>query len=114
MPQFWGQWQYLLDDVSTDLSLVLQHVAPLAPLVFFALWYCTGVLPAVGHTYFLCSGPYGVALLVPLIFWCIFSLLLLMMELSGLDWEVFAFCYYIPSLGPPLEVVLSDLPPLEV
>ena len=43
-----------------------------------------------------------------------FSLLFLMMELSGLDWEVSALCYYIPCLDPPLEVGLSDLPPLGV
>ena len=37
-----------------------------------------------------------------------------MVELSGLDWEVSAICSYIPLLDPPLEVDLSDLPPLEV
>ena len=104
----------MLDDVSTDLSLVLQHVAPLAALLFLALWYCTGVLPAVSHTCFLCSGPVSVASLVHAIFWCIFALLLLMMELYGLDWEGSDLCSQIPRLDPPLEVGLSDFPPLEV
>ena len=71
------------------MSLVLQHVAPLDPLVFLVLLYCTGVLLVVGHIYFLCSGHGGVASLVTLLFWCIFSLSLLMAELSGLDWEVY-------------------------
>ena len=92
----------------------MQHVAPLSPLLFLALWYCNGVLPVLGHTCFLCSVPGGVASLVSLIFWCIFSLLLLMMELSGLDWEVPAICSHIHRLDPTLEVGLSDLPPLEV
>ena len=68
IPQLLGQWQHFLDDLTADLSLVLQHVAPLATLLFLALWYCNGVLPAVGHTCFLCSGAGGVASLVPLIF----------------------------------------------
>ena len=37
-----------------------------------------------------------------------------MVELSGLYWEVSAICSYIPRLDPPLEVGMSDLPPLEV
>ena len=73
MPQLLGQWQHLLDDVPGGFLLVLQHVVPLASLLFLELWYCTGVLPPVDHTCFLCSGPGGVASLVPLIFWCIFS-----------------------------------------
>ena len=75
-----GSMKNLLDDVPADLLLVLQHVAPLAPLLLLALSYCTGVLIAVGHTCFLCSGPDGVASLVPLMFWCIFPLFLLMVE----------------------------------
>ena len=113
-PQLLGQQKHFIDDVPADLSLVLQHVALLAPLLFLALWYCTSVLPVVGHTCFLCSDPGSVASLAPLTFWCIFSLLLRMMELSGLDWEVSALCYYIPCLDTLLEVGLSDLPPLEV
>ena len=80
-----GSMKNLLDDVPSDLSLVLQHVVLLSPLFFLALWYCTGVLTAVGHTCFLCSGPGGVASLVPLMFWYVFSLLLLMLELPELD-----------------------------
>ena len=114
MTQLLVQCQHFLDDVPADLLLVLQHVAPLAPLLFLALWHCTSVLLAVGHTCLLCSGPGGVASLVHLIFWFIFSLLLLMVQLSGLDWEVSALCYYIPRLDPPLKVGLSDLPHLEV
>ena len=53
---------HLIDDVPADLSRVLQHDATLAPLLFLALWYCTGVLPVVGHTCFLCSGIGGVFL----------------------------------------------------
>ena len=84
------------------------------PLLFDELWYCTGVFPAVGHNCFLCSGPGGVASLVPLMFWCVFSLLILMVELYGLDWGFSALWCYIPCLDPPLEVGLSHLPPLEV
>ena len=73
MPQLLVQLQHLIDDVPEDFLLVLQHVALLAPLLFLALWYCTDVLPVVGHTFFLCSGPGGVPSLVPLMFWCIFT-----------------------------------------
>ena len=104
MPQLLGQWQHFLDDVPADFSLVLQHVTPLAPLLFLALWYCSGVLLVVVHICFVCSGHSGVASLVPWMFWCIFPLSLMIMELSGLDWEVYALCYYIPCLDPPLEV----------
>ena len=74
------------------MSLVLQHVAPLAPLVFLVILYCTGVLIVVGLIYSLCSGHGGVASLVSLIFWCIIPLLLMMVELSVLDWEFSAVC----------------------
>ena len=80
-----GSMTFFFDDVHADLSLVLQHVAPLAPLVLLVLLYCTSVLLVVGHIYFLCSGHGGVASLVPLIFWCILPLSLLMVEFSGLD-----------------------------
>ena len=100
--------------MSLHIFQVLQRAALLAPFLFLELWYCTGVLPTSGHTCFLCSDPGGVASLVPLIFWCIFSLLLLMMELSVLDWGVSDICSQIPRLDPPLEVGLSDLTPLEV
>ena len=73
MPQLLGQWQHLLDDLPEDLSLVLKYVAPLAPLLLLALCYCTGVLPTLGHTCFLCSGSGGVASLV-LFFWVYFPL----------------------------------------
>ena len=82
--------------------------------MFHVLWYCTGVLLVVGHIYFLSSGQGGVSSLVPSIVWCIFPLLFLIVELSGLDWGVFALCPYIPRLDPPLEVGPSDLPHLEV
>ena len=109
-----GSMKNLLDDVPADLLLVLQHVAPLAPLLFLALWYYTGVLLVVGHNCFLCSVHGGVASLVPLVCWCIFSLSLLMVELSGLDLEVSALCYWTPCLDPLLEMGPSDLPTLEV
>ena len=48
-----GSMTTFLDDVPAYLSLVLQHVAILAPLLFLALWYCTGVLPTVVHACFL-------------------------------------------------------------
>ena len=109
MPHLLGQWQHLLDDVPAYLLLVLQHVGPLSPMLFFALWYCAGLLSLVRHTCFLCSGLGGVASLFPLIFWCIISLFLLMIELPGLDWEVSSLCSYIPCLDSPLEVGLSDI-----
>ena len=114
IPQFLGQGQHFIDDVPVYFSLVLQHVAPLDPLLFLVLWYCTGLFPELGHTCFLCSGPNGVASLVPLMFLCIFSLLLLMTELPELDWEFSVLCSYTPRLDAPLEVGLSDLPTLEV
>ena len=114
MIQLLGQRKHLFDDVPADLSLVLQHLAPLAPLLFLELWYCIGVLIAVGHTYFLCSGHGGVASLVPLIFWCIFSLSLIMVELYGLDCDVSDLCTWIRNQDPPLEVGMSDIPTLEV
>ena len=36
------------------------------------------------------------------------------MEFSRLHWEVSALCSKITCLDPPLEVGLSDLPPLEI
>ena len=72
------------------------------------------MLLVVGYICFLFSFPGDVDSLVPLIFWCNFPLSLLMVELSGLDWEVSDICTYIPLLFPPLEVGLSDLTPLEV
>ena len=54
--------------IPADLLLVLQHVSPLDPLLFLALWWYTGVFLAVGHTRFLCSGPVGVTSLVTLVF----------------------------------------------
>ena len=71
------------------------------------------MLLVVGHIYFLFIGHGGVASLVTLTFWCIFPLSLLMVKLSGLDWEVSSFCNFIPLLDTPLEMGLSDLPPLE-
>ena len=114
MPKLLGQRKHFIDDVPADLSLVLKHVAPLDPLLFLVLWYCTVVLTAVGNTCFLCSGPGGVASLVPLIFWCIFSVFLLMVELSGLEWGFYALCSYIPCMDPPLVVGMSNLPHLKV
>ena len=77
-----------IDDVLVDLSLVLHHVVTFDPLLFLALCYCAGVLLMVRHTCFRCSGHGGVASLVPLTFWCICYLLLLIVELSGLYLEV--------------------------
>ena len=114
MPQLLGQLQHLRDDVPAYFSLVLQRADLLDPLLFLAIWYCNGVLLVVGHIFFLCSGHGVVASLVPLIYWCIFPLSLMMVELSGLDWEFSALCFQIPRLDPPLDVGLSDLPPLEV
>ena len=114
MPQLLGQRQHFLYDIPVDFSLLLQHVAPLAPLVFLVRFYCTGALLVVGHIYILCSGHGGVDSLGTLIFWCIFTLLLLMVELSGLDWEVYALCPNITCLYSPLEVGPSDLLPLGV
>ena len=61
MPQLLGQLQHLLDDFPEDLSLVLQHVAPLAPLMFCVLLYCTYVLLVLGHIHLLFSGHVGFA-----------------------------------------------------
>ena len=72
------------------------------------------MLLVVGHTCFLCSCPDGIASLVHLLFWSIFSLFLVMVELFGLDWEVSALCSYIPRMNPPLEAGMSDLLLLEV
>ena len=102
------------DDVPAYFSLVLQRTALLAPLLFLALWYCTGVLIAVGHICFLCSGHGNVSLLVPLIFWNIFPLSLRMVEFFGLEWEFSDLCPWITHLYTPLEVGTPDLPPLEV
>ena len=113
MPQLLGQLQHFLDDVTEYLSIVLQHVAPLAPLVFLVLLYCTVMLLVVGNIYFLFSCYNGVASLVTLTFWYIFTLSLLMMELSGLDWEVSALCPYITCLDPTLEVGPSDITTFE-
>ena len=79
-------------DVPADFSLVLQHVSPLAPLVFLMLLYCTGLLLVLGNIYFLYSCHCGVTLLVPLNVWCIFPLSLPIVVLSGLDWEVSDLC----------------------
>ena len=114
MPQLLGQWKNLLDDVPADLSLVLQHVAPLDPLFLLALWYCTCVLLAVDHTCLICSGHGGAASLVPLIFLCIFPLLLMAVDSYGLDLEVSALYSYISCLYPLLKVGPYDLPPLEL
>ena len=92
MPQLLGQLQHLLDDIPAYLLLVLKHVAPLAPLLFLEICYFTDVLTMVGHNCFLCSVPGGTASIVPLFCCCIFSLLLLMVELSGLDWGFSALC----------------------
>ena len=62
----------------------------------------------------MCSGHGSVASLVPLIFWYIFPLSLLMVELYGLDWEVSVIFTYIIRLYPPLDLGPYDLPPLEV
>ena len=67
-PVVWLMKKFI-DYVPVDLSLLLQHAVLLDPLLFPALWYCTGVLLTVGHTCFLCSGHGGVASLVPLICW---------------------------------------------
>ena len=90
--------------------LVLQRAVLLAPLLFIALRCCTSVFLAVDHSCFLCRSYGGVASLVTLIN----PFLMMMVELSGLDWEFSAFCNLIPLLYPPLEVGPSDLPPLEV
>ena len=102
MPQVLGQLKHLIDGVPEYFSLVMQHVTPLAPIAFLVLLYCTGVLLVLVHVYLLCRGHGGVASLVSLIFWCIFPLSLLMVKLSGLDWEVSDICPYITRLGPPL------------
>ena len=87
-------------------------MALLNPLFFPALWYCNGVLLVLGHICLLCSIHGGIASLVPFIFLFIFTLSLLMVELSGLDWEVSVLCPYITRLDPPLEVGPTYLPPL--
>ena len=104
----------MLDDVPEAFLVVLQHVVPLDPFLFPAIWYCTDVFLVVGHIYFLCSGHGSVTSLVPLIFWFIFPLSLLMAELYGLDWGVSGLCHYIPCLDPSLEVGPSEFSPLEV
>ena len=86
----------------------------LAPLLFLALWYFTVVLLVVGHIFFLCSGHGGVDSLVTLMFWCIFPLLMLMVEFSVLDWEVSALFPWIPYLDPPLGLGTSDITPLKI
>ena len=91
----------------------MQLSALLNPLLFLALCYCNGVFLAVGHTCLLCSGHGGISALVPLNFWCIFPLWMLMVEFSGLDWEVSALFPWITHLDPPLEVGGSDPPYLE-
>ena len=94
---------------------VLKCTVPLVPLSLpdiHDLWYCSGVLLAIGHIYFVCSGHSGVVELVPLIFWCIFPLLPLTVKLHGLHWEVSDLCTYIPYLNQTLDVGLSDLSPL--
>ena len=83
-------------------------------LLIPALWYCTRVLLVVGLISPLCSGDGSVDLLVPLSFWCILTLLLLMLELPGLNWEVHVLYTFIPRIDPPLEVGPSDFPPLGV
>ena len=77
-----GSMKNFLDDVPTDLSLVLQRSFILDPLFFPALWYCTGVFLTVGHICFLCSGC-GVPSLVT--FFVYLPLFLLMVDLPGLD-----------------------------
>ena len=109
-----GKWLYLLDDAPKYLSLVLQGAALLAPLLLFALYHYTGVLFTVGHTCLLCSGHVGVASLVPFIFWFIFTLLLMIVELSGMDWVVYVIRPWIPHLDPPLKARPSYIPTLEV
>ena len=86
MPQLLGQWQHLFDDVPAYLLLVLQLDVLLVPLLFLVICYFTDVLLVVGHIYLLCSDHGNVASLVTLMFWCSFSLFVLMVELSGLDW----------------------------
>ena len=81
----------------------------LAPLLFPALWYCTGVLLMVGSNYFLCSGRVGVSSLVTLMFLCISPLSLLMVALPGLDWEYSVLLTEIPNLDVPLEVGTYDI-----
>ena len=111
---FVGSINKFIDDVPAYFSLVLHYAALLDPLLFLALWYCTGVLLAVGRTCFLCSVHGGNVYLVPLISWCILPLLLIMVELSGLNWEFSALYTWIPHLDTTLEVGWSILPPLEV
>ena len=51
MPQLLVQLQHLIDDVPEDFLLVLQSYTMLAPLFLPVLWYCTGVLLAVGRIF---------------------------------------------------------------
>ena len=96
------QRKHLLDVVPEDLLMVLQCAVLLVPLLFPALWYFIGVLLAVGHICFLCSGHVSIASLVPLIFWRIFPLSLLMVLVAWVGLVGFCSLYLDSSYGSTL------------